>query len=240
MANIVVLDSNLRDSGTVQSATYKLIDVGGVVGTYEVLDYSSVNHIYNVELGVNDTVYWDDNTGGGPFSGVIPPGNYNQSTLNAAVKVFMDAAAAPNYTFVINANTGIVQVTSTALFNWEFGTSTTASAAILLGLNAVDTGQAGVLVGDFIPNLQTHTHIVIDIPEDGTKHVNLLDGTEHSCVVPLAEDFGDGLLARKLVNYQQTVFFASNLSFINVVQKTEDGLALVNGPRYVLILRKIF
>ena len=238
MANIIILDSDDRSGGTVLNATYNLINAGGFSGTYEVLDYTSVNQVYNVEVGVNDQLHWAEP---GALTATIPPGNYTTTTLHAAMKIVMDAASGSTFTFTENADTGVVTVAIAAgTYNWEWGTVTTRRANFLLGLSPVDTGAAASIAGDLVPNLQLHTHLLVEIPEDGTKNVNLLDGTEHSFVVPLAEDFGDPLLARKLINYQQTVFFASNFSFISVVLRTEDGVSLVNTPRYVLILRKIF
>ena len=238
-SDIIVLDSDARDAGsTVQSAKYTLLNLGGVEGTYELIGYQSANQLYNVELGVNDTVYWDD--AAGPFSAVIPPGNYNQSTLNAAVKVVMDLAGATVYTFVINADTSLVTVSATADFNWEFGTSTGASIRFMLGLEEADTGTAASHESDFVPNLRLHTHIFADIPQDGTKDVTRIDGTQYTFMIPLNESFGDAINARKLVNYQQNASFTNPISIIDVNLFSETGVALVNTPRYVMSLRRQF
>ena len=238
MANIVVLDSNNLFTGSVQNANYRLIDAGGVEGTYEILDYTSVNQLYNVETGVNDQLHWAEP---GALTATIPAGNYNNTTLHAAMKVVMDAASASTFTFTVSVDTGLVTMAIAAgTFNWEWGTVTTRRANFLLGLSPVDTGAAASIAGDLVPDLSLHTHLLLEIPEDGTKNVTLIDGSEHSFLVPLGESFGEEILSRKLNHYQQTVFFASNLSFVNVVQRTEDGVNLVNNPRYVLVLRKIF
>lgn len=238
MTNIIVLDSDLRSGGTAQNATYNLIDAGGLFGTYEVLDYTSVNQIYNVELGVNDQLHWAEP---GALTATIPPGNYNTTTLHAAMKVVMDAASGSTFTFTVAADTGLVSVAIAAgTFNWEWGTVTTRRANFLLGLSPVDTPAAASITGDLVPDLTLHTHLLLEIPEDGLKNITLIDGTEHSFLVPLGEAFGADILSRKLNHYQQTVFFATNLSFISVRQRTEDGVTLVNNPRYILVLRKIF
>jgi len=238
MANIVVLDSNDRFTGTVLNANYRLIDAGGVSGTYEILDYTSVNQVFNVETGVNDQLHWVEP---GALTATIPAGFYTTTTLHAAMKIVMDAASSSVFTFTVTADTGIVTVAITVgTFGWQWATVTTRRANFLLGLSPVDVVAASSITGDLVPNLELHTHLLLEIPEDGTKNVTLIDGTEHSFLVPLGEAFGAQILSRKLNHYQQTVFFASNLSFINVVQRTEDGVNLVNTPRYVLVLRKIF
>lgn len=240
-SDILVFDSNKRSSGTIQNATYNLVTAGlQPQGTWEAIDFSSVNQVYNVEFSVNDTVYWDDDTGGGPYSAVVAPGSYNRGTLDAALVALMDPVAAPNYTFTPNTATGILTVSSTALFNWEFGTNTARSIRFLLGLNEVDPGQAGSLVGDFIPDLFLHSHLLVSLTNDGNEHVTLMNALEFSLIIPLNESFGERLGARKLINYQQTVFYSNTVSTITISLFTEDGVALVNAPRYVLSIRKLF
>jgi len=241
VANIVVLNSDLRDSpSTIQAAKYTLINVGGVEGTYEVIDYASINQIASVEVGVNDTLYWD--AGAGDVSAIIPPGFYaTQTDLNAAAKIVMDAVAAPNFTFTIDPATGRVTVAvDVGTFGWTFGINTARSARVLLGLIEANFVAAVSIISNFPPSLVSHTHIAINVSEDGTKNVNLLPGTELSALIPLNESYGEPMQARKLQNYQQTVFFASNLTTLNISLFTEDGSALVNTPKYVLVLRKIF
>ena len=241
ISDILVFDSDKRSSGGVQDALYNLVTAGlQPEGTWEALDFSSANEVYNVELGVNDVVYWDDDTGGGPFSAVVSPGSYDRTTLDAALVALMDAAAVPNYTFTENATTGILTVSSTALFNWEFGTNTTRSIRKLLGVNEADTGQSGSIPGDFIPDLFLHTHLILRLSSDGNEHVRLMDASEFSFIIPLSAEFGDRIAARKLINYQQTVFYANPASTVTITLFTEDGVALVNNPRYVLTLRKLF
>ena len=241
LSDILVFDSNRRSSGSVQNATYNLVTAGlQPEGTWEALDFSSVNQIYNVELGVNDTVYWDDNTASGPYSAVVAPGSYDVGTLNVAIVSLMDAVEAPNYTFTPNTATGLLTVSSTALFNWEFGTNTARSIRNLLGLNEFDTGLSGSITGDFVPDLFLHSHLLVRLTNDGNENVTLMDATEYSFIIPFNEAFGERMGARKLVNYQQTVFYANIVSTITITLFTEDGVPLVNTPRYVLTIRKLF
>lgn len=238
-SDILVLDSNLRSSGSVSSAVYNCITAGlQPEGTWEVIDYSSSNQLYNVEVGVNDQLHWAEP---GALTATLPAGNYTQASLNAAAKVVMDAASGSTFTFTVSADTGVVTVAIAAgTFNWEFGTVTTRRANYLLGLSPVDTLAAASLVGDLVPALRLHTHILVRIGEDGTKNVTALDGQEYSALIPLTGSFGEDLQGRKLINYQQSVFFSNITSFLTVSLFSEDGVALVNTPRYVLSLRKLF
>ena len=150
--NIAFIDSNDRTSGTVQVAQYSLIAMGGVQGTYEILDFQSADLMFNVELGVNDQLHWAEP---GNLTATVPPGNYTQTTYGAAAKIVMDAASGSTFTFTQAADTGLVTVAIAAgTFNWEFGTTTTQSGRALLGLSAVDTGAAASIVGDLVSELR--------------------------------------------------------------------------------------
>lgn len=237
-SDIIIVDSDQRSAGTVQSCSYNLLNVGGIEGTWELIGYQSKNQFFTVEAGVNDQLHWAEP---GALTATVPAGAYTQTTFNAAAKIVMDAASGSTFTFTAAADTSVVTVAIAAgTFNWEFGTVTTRRANFLLGLSPVDTGAAASIVGDIIPDLRLHTHILIDIPQDGNKDPTRLDGTEYSFMVPVDEDFGQQINSRKLVVYQQNIFFSSNISAINVNLFSETGVALVNAPRYVMTLRKLF
>ena len=236
-SDLVVLDSKQRTSGTIQSAQYNLVNMGGVKGTYELFDYHSQNQVYNVEVGVNDTIYW---TEPGALNATIPPGSYNTTTLHAAMTVVMDAASASTFTFTVNADTGKVTVAITAgTFAWAFN-GTTDGANELIGQSLTNPGASASIEGDLTPNLDPHTHIFITIPQDGTKALTVMNGTEYSSMVPLNSSFGQPIQFAKSVYSQVVSFSPNNFTIINVELYTEDGNVLVNTPEYVLVLRKLF
>lgn len=240
--NLIVFDSRDRTSGTVQNATYNTINVNGLEGTYEFLGYSSVNQVYNVEVGVNDTIYFDEDAT--QYAVVIPPGSYTSTTFNAAAKVVMEIAAGGTYTFTVSPATGVVTVVLTvaSTFNWEFGTQILNGdlANSLLGLSAVDTAPNPTQVGDLVPDMRLHTHIILRMNEDGSRNVDLLDGTEYSLVIPLETSYGQDINTRKGNLYSQTLQFVSNITNLTILQYDEDGVPLVNNPEYVLTIRKLF
>lgn len=240
-SDLVVLDSRQRTSGTIQDARYNLVDMGGVKGTYEIFDYHSNNGVYNVEAGVNDTVYWAEP---GNLNATIPPGSYNQTTLNAAAKVVMDLASGSTFIFTVDADTGLVDVAIAAgTFNWEWGTNVALGdlANDLFGLLPVDTADDTNLEGTLVPNLILHTHLFITIPQEGTKAVTIMDGTEFSGVIPLNSAFGSPIEFEKGGTYSQSVSFGpSNITIIDVELYTEDGVAVSNLQEYVFMLRKLF
>lgn len=239
--NIIVLNSRDRTAGTPQSCTYNLLNVGGVQGTFELLGFHSANMVYNVEAGVNDTIYWDEVSGS--KTAVVPPGFYTSATFNAAAKVVMDIASTHSFTFTTAADTGLVTVAiSSGTFLWEWGTRILNgdSANELLGLAPVDTLAAASQEGTLPPYMRLHTHLVLRLQEEGSRNVDLLDGTELSLIVPLQGSFGEPINNRKGDVYGQTFRFLSNITQLNVDLFTEDGSALGNCPEYVLTIRKVF
>ena len=241
--NIIVLDSRLRNSGSsVLAATYNIVNTGGVQGTYEVMGYQSVDQVYTVEVGVNDTIYFTEPSGAGDVSAVLPPGAYTQTTLNAAAKVTMDTVGGETYTFAVDTTTGLLTVSvGSNTFGWEWGTQVLQAdlANKLLGLSPVDVAPAASILGDLIPDLRNHTHILINISEDGNKNITTIPGGEFSMMIPLTGNFGDPISSVKEIVFAQQVLFASNFTTLNVIQSTEDGAALVNTPDYVLTLRRL-
>lgn len=238
---IVIIDSNERTAGPIESAQYSLLNVGGVKGTYEVMDFQSFNSVYNVDAS-NNQLQWDDDDAKGPYTAVIPSGNYTLTTLLTVVKDLMDTVGTdPVFTFTEDPNTGIITTNVQALevFNWEFGTIPLNGANILLGLEPENTIPALSYTGTLVPNLRTHTHILVRIEQEGNKNPTRLDGTEYSALVPL-EGYGQAISGRKLVNFTQQVFFESNLSNMTVSLFTEDGNVLQNAQRYVLSIRRLF
>lgn len=237
-SDLVVLDSRVRTSGTTQNANYNLVNIGGVKGTYELMDFHSTNQVYNVETGVNDTIYW---TEPGALTATIPAGSYTQTTLHAAMIVVMDIASASTFTFTVAADTGLVTVAIAAgTFAWAFN-GTTNGAGELIGQSLTNPGAAASIVGDLVPNLVLHTHILVSIPQDGTKAATIMNGTEFTAVVPLDQNFGDPIRFRKEDNYTQTLSFGpNNFTIIDIQLFTEDGNTLDNAAEYVIILRKLF
>ncbi len=91
-----------------------------------------------------------------------------------------------------------------------------------------------------IPDLRSHTHILITISEDGLHNISTIPGGEFSMMIPLTSDFGDAIESMKEETFAQQVQFTSNFTVLNVLQFTEDGVALVNAPDYVFTLRRLF
>ncbi len=237
-SDLVALDSRQRTSGTVQNATYNLVNLGGLKGTYEVIDYHSNNALYNVETGVNDTLYW---TEPGALSAVVPPGMYSQADFYTAAVTVMDAASASTFTFVPDATTGFVTVSIAAgTFAWDWaGNSNRANE--LVGHTATNPTAAASIVGDLVPNNTLHTHLYISIPQDGTKALTVMNGTEYSFMIPIDSNFGDPIRFKKEEAYTQTLSFGpNNFTIIQIDTYTEDGSVLLNPQEYILVLRKLF
>lgn len=245
-SDIIVLDSRQKNAGsTNQAAVYSLLNVGGIgSGTYELLSYHSVNKMYNIEVGVNDSVLFDE--GIGLVTGTIAPGFYtSRAALLTAIVAAMDAAGTQTYgTSTHDALLDLytfVPVGGIATLGFSFGGSPAASAHRLLGMADVTVAAiAASITSVNVVDDRLHSNIFVTITQEGNKHVTLLDGTEHSVMVPLNSVFNEAIHHRKQEHYQQTMSFPTNISTITVTQTTQDGVTLVNAPDYELTVRKLF
>lgn len=243
-SDIIVLDSRQKNIGsTNQAAIYNLLNVGGIGnGTYELLSYHSVNQMYNVETGVNDKIYF--NEGGVPLTGTLDAGFYNIADMLIEIVDKMDNAPSAVQTYAgssYNVNSGkYTFVPNGGVIGFDFNGVLIAPAHRLLGFDAVLIGTAPTITSTVPLDQRLHSNIFITIVEEGNKHVTLLDGMEHSLMVPLNSEFNDAIHHRKQEHYQQTMIFPTNISSINVTQTTQDGIALVNAPDYEMTVRKLF
>lgn len=104
-------------------------------------------------------------------------------------------------------------------FSWEWASNASNNdlANRLLGHSVTDTAVAAASIeGDLIPDMRLHTHILVRIPEEGSKNVTLIDGSEYSLAITVFSNFGGDLEGRKQQHYSQTITFNSNVSTINV------------------------
>ena len=242
-----VLDSRQRVSGigSVSSATYNLAALGSPIeiGTYELLSFNSRNNVYNVDDS-NDEIYFDEGAAElGPV--LIPHGYYTtEAALAAAIKIVMDVASGTTYTIAFNALTNLYTFTPAAgtfAFNW--GTNILQPIAnLLLGFDHVDGVLAATQVSTQGVDLDPHSNLLVDITEDSLKNVTLVNGTEHSLIIPLVGGYGDEIDGLKNQTFNQTVNFASQMNQLNISLFTEDGVALpvINAAQYELILRRLF
>lgn len=245
-----ILDSRQRVAGvgSISVATYNFAALGSPieVGTYEMLSFNSRNNVYNVDDS-NDEIYYDEDAGGELGPVLIPHGYYtSEASLAAAVKTTMDAGGAGTYTITHNALTNLFTVAvaggaAAVQLTWNTNINNPI-ANLLLGFSSVNTASAASLTGDIGADLDPHSNLLINIAEDSLKNVTLVNGTEHSLIVPLDAPYGDEINGMKNQTFNQTVNFASQMNQLNVSLFTEDGVALpvVNAAQYELILRRLF
>ncbi len=245
---IYVLDSRLRTSGTINSASYNMIPAGTVrAGTYELLSYHSINQFYNVETGINDSLVWDE-FASSDLIAKIPSGYYTETTLATAVGTVMTAASVGGdvnvYSAVYDALTGKLSIdsdNSTWRFNWTSTTQpTTDLANELVGFSLPD-GVLGIQqVSDNQVSLLLHSMLIIDISEDSQQNVTLLSGAEHSLIVPLNQGYQEEIDSLKQQVFSQQIVLAADMNVLNVNLFTESGGSPVNSTEYELTLRRIF
>ncbi len=241
-----ILDSRQRTGGSsVPVATYNLTALGSPVeaGTYEMLSFNSRNNVYNVDDS-NDEIYFDEGAAElGPV--LLPHGYYTtEAALAAAAKIVMDVASGTTYTIAHNALTNLYTFTPAAgtfAFNW--GTNSAQPIAnLLFGFDAVDGVLAATQVSTTGADLDPHSNLLVDITEDALKNVTLVDGTEHSLIVPLNVPYGSEMEAMKNETFNQTVQFVNDMNQLTVTLLTEDGVALpvLNAAQYELVIRRLF
>lgn len=248
---IYVLDSRQRNAGsTINSAIYNMVPAGNVLpGTYELLSYHSQNQFYNVETGVNDLVVWDENASPN-LSDVLPPGYYTAATLATAIDLLMTTESAANgdtntYVTTYVTLTGKYSTTDGGGSTWRFdwltqSASSTNLANELMGYSLADNALANLQLSDRQVTLSLHSMLIIDITQDSQQNVTLLNGAEHSLIVPLNQGYQEEIDSLKQQVFSQQVVFATNLIQLTVNLFTEDGVVPVNSTEYELTLRRIF
>lgn len=242
-SDILVFDSRSKTGGTNQAATYSLLNMGGIgPGTYELLSYHSLNQMYNVEIGVNDSVLFDE--GSGLRTGTMTPGNYTIATMLVEIVDAMDNAPSATQTYggsSYDAASGkYTFVPSSGNIGFSFGSSPPASAFRLLGMDPATVTPTATVVSVNVLDQLLHTNIFVTLLQEGSKHVTINDGSEFSLMIPLNSVFTEHIHHRKQEHYQQTIEFSTNISTIDIELHTQDGVALVNAPSYQLSLRKLF
>ncbi len=235
-----LIDSTSRASGTVQSGNYNFIPAGSIgPGTYELLSFNMANSFYNVEAGINDDIFFDE--GAADLTATIPPGNYTSATLAVAMKIVMDAASGSTFTITLGADTGLYTFTIAATtFRFKFLTNTTAVARRLIGFGAVDGVLAVSQISTTPIDLSLHNNILIDIAQDATRNVTLLDGTETTYVVPITGSFLGEIDTLKRESFGQTMLLSANFNSLDIVLLDEAGVALVQPSEYKLLIRRLF
>ncbi len=244
-----ILDSRQRTAGgSLSVATYNLSALGSPVeaGTYEMLSFSSRNGVYNVDDS-NDEIYFDEDAGAEEGPATLTHGYYSTpALLGTEIKTAMELAGSGTYTVVYTALTNTYNIAvagGATTFNFNWGDNTTQPIAnLLLGFDAVNTADVANVDSTQGIDLDPHTSLLLDITEDGLKNVTLVDGSEHSLIVPLNTPYAAELEGMKNVTFSQTVSFAAPMNNLTVTLRTEDGVLLpvLNAAPYQLIIRKLF
>jgi len=161
-ASRLVIDSRLRDSGTVEDYTYELQspirNVTGVTLLSAVLAKSS----YDVITGFNDTIDFNYN-GAGPHTAVLTSQNYTGTQLATAVAAALNTGASTaDFACTFDSQTGRLTVTTTTN-NFTMGPQTTTPQAQLL-LGFTNTGASAMtFTGTNMINTSYPLYLLCDI-----------------------------------------------------------------------------
>lgn len=241
---IFILNSVDRNGGgSVQDATYNMVPAGTIgPGTFEMMSYHQMNQLYNIELGVNDTVYFDE--GAGEFVAVMNPGYYLIADLLTEVDRAMDAVGANTYDTSHDTVTGKLNINNGGGVTFKLRFNLHLTDPIADKLMGYDSSVTQVLAtdqaGDFPVDLTLHDQILVNIDQDAQQAVTILGGGEFSLIIPINGDYQEDIDSMKQETFNQTIVLSTNLNSLDVQLFTEDGVALVNTPDYELVLRKLF
>ena len=90
--------------------------------------------------------------------------------------------------------------------------------------------------------MDPHPGLLLQIDEDASSNVTLLDGTNYSFYVPLTVGFGEEIDTLRNDVFPQTCKFDSSFSSLTVRLFLDEGtvLPLLNTSSYELVIRKLF
>lgn len=240
-----VLDSRLKNIGTTNNvATYNCSNAGNIEkGTYELLKFHTVNGVYNVDL-TNNEIYWDEGAAElGPV--IIPSGYYaTPAALAAAAKIVMDIASGTTFTIVyVPLTNGFLFTPAAGNFKFNWGTNRTQPiAATQFGFRRIDGVLAASHASTLSANLDPHPGILVQLDQDSSNNVTLLDGTSYSFYIPLTVGYAEEVDSLRNNVFPQTCTFTGNFSLLTVRLFLDDGtvLPLENSSTYELVIRKLY
>jgi len=182
----IVIDSRLRDFGTVEEYQYTFSspvrNVQGVTLLAAVLPKSS----YQVITGFNDTVDFNYNSAG-PHQAVLISGNYTGATLATEVARAMDADAGVSvFTGAYSTATGRITITSSAAAFTMGAQSTTPQVIQLLGFTNNGTGATSYTGANMV-NTSWPLYLLLDVDfssAQGSGDATRAKNNTYTMVVP--------------------------------------------------------
>ena len=228
--NKIIIHSSKREAGSnINNGKFKF-DYP-IKGDYKFIGFTVNNSLYNVNQ-YNNIIYYD--LSGVPTTATLTLGNYSYSQLATEI------GTQTGFTVTFNVNTGKFTFTNGVVFKFTFGTNTTNSANILLGMNKVDGSDALSHTSDNMADIYPYKEFYITIDEDNNKHIT---GNNHFNVSLLIQDrnttFGSILHDTNLENYNQVIKIQNTKQITYRIVDRDGNLIDFNGNNWTLYLEKI-
>jgi hypothetical protein len=214
-----------------------------ISGEYCVEYIQMYNNFYTVQTGLNDKLYWNDNSAN--HTTTIPPGIYSTSGSNSiatqiGTSMTADTSAGATITAAFNPINGKLTITSNQNFLLKFGTSTVNSIAKTLGYAAADTTAATTAIASNLPNLGGPLFVNIRIAESDTT--TWMNGLGQYGNILLSMDVSQGALKsyNRGTEAPQYIGFSRPVASLNIILTDTSGNNIsLNGSEWEAAIRKI-
>lgn len=240
-SNIFLLRSVDRTSSSSSSHNFAIKLPREICGEYEVEYVQMYNNFYTIQAGLNDKIYWNDNSTN--HTTTITPGIYATSGSNniateIGTQMTADTSAGATVTAAFDAISQKLTITSDQNFLLKFGTNTASSAAKTLGFTNADTSADTTATASYLSNLGGPTSVNIRIAEsDITTWVNG-QGQYGSILLPMNVSQG-ALKYYARDDFPQFIGFSRPVSQLNIVITDTSGNTISqNGSEWEMAIRR--
>lgn len=233
---ILVRSRDRNDGGTSSNFEMKLQYC--LNGAYRVKNVQMSNSVYSVRSGINDKIYFYENSTS--KSATIVAGQYTSSTITTAIKTVMDTASGGHNTYTVSFDSATQKITFSAsnAFYFEFATNTSASARRILGFNAEDTASGTSITSTNAIDLSGTHGVYIAIRQADHNLRTTSEKLKSSIYVPFGVS-SNSFQNQWMGDINQIVEFDS-VSDLSVKLHDDNGEDLsLHGIEWTLMLQKI-
>ena len=202
---------------------------------YELVAFSFTNNIYNVN-DRNNQVYITENTT--DYTIPLTNGFYNAEDLREHLQTRMNAVASGTYTITLDENTNKFNISSTITFYFTFGTNTSNSARLLLGMNETDQSTSITQSSDNPIDLNDDKCFYININENDDKNIEGITFFNTSFMIQATGNFGEKSTYNNSDNFKQQVKFR-NIKTLTFKIHDRNMNTIDLNSEWLMVLKKI-
>ena len=204
--------------------------------TYKLLSFCCTNNMFNVN-DYNNKIYITENSI--DLEGTLTNGYYDINDLKDNISTVLNNICSGTITVTLDDNTNKYTISNdTHNFYFSFGTNTSNSARVLLGMNASDGTNATSQTSDVPLDLNTHKNIFIRFEQDDNTDIMGIDFFNTSLVINGTGSFGEILRYVDDDNFQQYVRFKDTKKLKVTIHDNNNNTVTLNSD-YEIILQKV-